>query len=417
MASKSKQKRLREMNKKETAAIAVLVAMVGALLAIFQNSYGQFSDIRGFYGMHFADGMHHWPFSYHTLVGSTEEMHPVEYPALTGLIMWLFSFFIAPAQFAWVDYFRLTASVHILIFGATAFYINKLANRKMAIAFALAPAVLYSLNRNWDIWAIATMLLALYLFEKKKLTLSAFWLAVSIAIKFFPIVVLLPIGVYFLRNKRVKDGVRYILMTLGIWLLINIPFMLINFRGWSYFYEFSYNRGIGSASIFEVTGILGFGLPTTKVAFYAFNLIALAGVLLYLFRAKKIVSVADGSFFTMFAFILFNKQYSMQYVIWLSSLAVLAIYYLQKNKQLPVLIFYGIWQASELLFQYSFFQRILTGTYRNSATPASPEISDTFYGTVGIIRYSIAIAFTVFLAVLLNKQRKTESEVVSSSKR
>ena len=80
MASKSKQKRLREMNKRETATLAVLVAMGAALLAIIQNSYGQFSDIRGFYGMHFADGQHLWPFSYHTLQGATEQMHPVEYP-------------------------------------------------------------------------------------------------------------------------------------------------------------------------------------------------------------------------------------------------------------------------------------------------------------------------------------------------
>ena len=93
MASKSKQKRMRAMTKKETATAAVLIAMFAAFLAIIQNSYGQFSDIRGFYGMHFADGQNQWPFSYHTLLGSTEERHPVEYPALTGLIMWLFSFF------------------------------------------------------------------------------------------------------------------------------------------------------------------------------------------------------------------------------------------------------------------------------------------------------------------------------------
>jgi Glycosyltransferase family 87 len=419
MASKSKQKRMRAMTKKETATAAVLIAMLAAFFAIIQNSYGQFSDIRGFYGMHFSDGQHHWPFSYHTLLGSTEEMHPVEYPALTGLIMWLFSFFIAPAQYAWVDYFRLTATFHIAIFGATAYYLKKLSNRKLAIIFALSPAVLYSLNRNWDIWAILTMLVAIYLFEKGKMTQSAFWLAVSIAIKFFPLVVLLPVAIYFLRNKRIREGITYVALTVGFWLIINIPFMLINFRGWSYFYEFSYNRAIGSASIFEVTSMLGFGLPTTKIAFYGFNLLALVGVLLYLSKAKKVVSVADGSFFTMFAFILFNKQYSMQYVIWLASLAVLAIYYLSKDKQLKILILYGFWQASELLFQYSFFQRILTGTYRNTPTPASPEISDSFYATAGVIRYSLAIAFTVVLAVILNKQRSQEiqAEVARSSKR
>ena len=195
--------------------------------------------------------------------------------------------------------------------------------------------------------------------------------------------------------------------------------MLINFRGWSYFYEFSYKRAIGSASIFEVTSMLGFAIPTSDIAFYGLNLLALGFVVLYLFKAKKVVSVADGSFFTMFAFILFNKQYSMQYVIWLASLAVLAIYYLNKDRQIKILALYAIWQASELLFQYSFFQRILTNTYSGTATPASPEISNGFYASAGLIRYLIAVVFTVVLALMLNKQRiqEVEAEVARSTKR
>jgi uncharacterized membrane protein len=408
MASKSKQARMRQANKKETVTLAILVAAGAAILAIIQNSYGQFSDIRGFYGMHFADGLHHWPFSTHTLQGSTEAMHAVEYPALTGLIMWLFSFFIAPAQFAWVDYFRLTASVQVLVFALTVYFIQKLANRKLAIIFAISPAVLYSLNRNWDIWAIATMIIALYLFHKGKETQSAIWLAVSIAVKFFPLVALLPIGVIYLRNKKLKDGLRYLAITGIAWFVINLPFMLINFKGWLYFYEFSYKREIGSASFFEITNMAGISVPSTKPVFYALNLLALALVALYLLRSKSVVGAAEGTFFTMFAFILFNKQYSMQYVIWLASLAVLAIFLLEKKYQVRILVFYGIWQASELLFQYSFFQRILTGTYKGTATPASPEISDGFYAGAGLIRYGLAIGFTVTLAILLIRQRKRD---------
>ena len=398
------------MNRKETATLAVVIAMVGAILAIFQNRYGQFSDIRGFYGMHFADGQHQWPFSTHTLVGSTQEMHPVEYPALTGFIMWFFSFFIAPAQYAWVDYFRLTAIVHVGLFGLLALYLKKLSSRNLAIIFAVSPAVLYSLNRNWDIWAIFPMIGAIYLFEKKKIKQSAFWLAVSIATKFFPIVVLLPVAVYYLRNKEIKEGIRYIGLTLGFLLAINLPFMLINFRGWSYFYEFSYKRPIGSASVFEIASVLGHPIPNTKILFYVFNLAALGLVLLYLTKSKKVISIAEGSFFTMFAFILFNKQYSMQYVIWLASLAVLAIGYLNKERQTKMLVIYGVWQISELVFQYSFFQNILTNTYAGTATPASPQVTSTDYGVAGVIRYTLAVAFTFALAHYLNEQRKQDSE-------
>ena len=236
MASKSKQQRQRAAARKESATLAVVIAIVASFLALIQNKYGQFSDIRGFYGMHFADGQHLWPFSTHTLLGATESIHPVEYPALTGLIMWLLSFFIEPAQLAWVDYFRLTATFHIALFAITAFFIKKLAGAKWAITFALSLPVLYSLNRNWDIWAIATMIWAIYLFEKGKTKQSAIWLAVSIATKFFPLVLLFPIAIYYFRKKELKQFFIYFGYTVGAWILINLPFALINFRGWSYFY-------------------------------------------------------------------------------------------------------------------------------------------------------------------------------------
>jgi uncharacterized membrane protein len=408
MAGKSRQKISQSLDATQTATLAVVVAMIGAILALLQNRYGKFSDILGFYGMHFADGQNQWPFSYHTLLGSTQEMHPVEYPALTGLVMWLFSFLVAPVHNAWTDYYRLTASVHVILFGFLALYLKELSSRRLALIFAVSPAVLYSLNRNWDIWAILPMIAAIYLFEKKMIKQSAFWLAVSIATKFFPLVVLLPISIYYLRNKRISDGLKYIGLTTCFWLAINIPFMLINFRGWSYFYEFSYRRSIGSASFFEISSVLGFPLPNPNLLFYILNLSALGLVLLYLLKSSRIISIAEGSFFTMFAFILFNKQYSFQYVIWLASLAVLAISLLSKKSQIKVLILYGIWQASELLFQYSFFQKILTDTYAGSATPASPEVTSIEYGVAGLIRYSLAIIFTLALAHYLNAQRRQD---------
>jgi uncharacterized membrane protein len=411
MASKSKQARMRQTKKRESSFLTITVALVAATLALLQNKYGQFSDVRGYYGMRFSDGLHAWPFSYHTLLGTNEPVVPVQYPALMGLIMWIFSFFVEPSQYAFVTYYQITSTVHIVIFALTAYFIFRMTREKFALIFSLTPAVLYSLNRNWDIWAVATMLLAILLFEKKSYRLSAVLLAVSIAIKFFPVVLLLPILIFCLRNSLLKLFGRYVVTVFGTWLIINAPFMLINFEGWFAFYKFSFEREIGSASFFEVTSIIGLGIPAPNATFYALNLLALIIVLIYLLRATSIVGVAEGSFFTMFAFILFNKQYSMQYVIWLASLAMLAIFVLAKKSQFKILALYGVWQASELLFQYSFFQWVLTSTYKGTATPASPAISDSFYGVTGIVRYGVAIVFTITLGYLLSRQRRSGQAV------
>lgn len=406
MASKSKQKRMKEISHRETATLAVIVAMVAAVFAIIQNSYGQFSDIRGFYQMHFSDGQHLWPFSTHTLLGSKDAMHPVEYPALTGLIMWLLSFFIKPSQLAWVDYFRLTAGFHVVLFGATTYFIKKLASRKWAIVFAISPAVLYSLNRNWDIWAVITMVWAIYLFEKGKEKQSAILLAISIATKFFPLVLFFPILLSCFRNKQIKRFVIYFSYTVGAWVLINLPFALTNFRGWSYFYEFNYSRGIGSASVWDVTSQIGISLPTSKVFLYVLNIGIFALLGLLLLKSKPVLTLPESAFLTMFAFILFNKQYSMQYVIWLAALAVIAIAKLSKKHQFSLTGIYVLWQASELAFQYGFFQNILTSAYANSQTPAFPQISGFTFGVIGVFRYLIAITFTVLLAKYLYDEKK-----------
>ena len=394
MASKSKKQRV----KKETATSLILLSLLVGVLALLQNKFGQFSDIRGFYGMHFYDGQHLWPFSEKTLLGDTKVQHPVEYPALTGLIMWLLSFLVSPSQTAVFDYYRITAAFQIVLLAISAYLIFKLAGKKYGFYFILAPAVLYSLNRNWDIWAIAAMLLAIYLFEKKRFQLSAILLAVSIATKFFPIVLMLPIMIIFLRNKQIKLFIRYALTTAIAWGVINLPFVLINYEGWAYFYKFSAERGLGSASFFEITNIILPSITFSSIHFYILNTLALVAVTTYFVRLKSVPTLAATSFFVMFGFILFNKQYSMQYVIWLSALAVLTFSYLKREHKELLIYVYILWQTLELAFQYSFFQKILTSTYANTATPMTITVSNTAYGYIGVARYILAVIFALLLA-------------------
>jgi uncharacterized membrane protein len=399
MASKSKKQRA----KKDNPTLLIIAALAVGVLALLQNKFGQFSDIRGFYGMHFYDGQHLWPFSEKTLLGDAKVQHPVEYPALTGLIMWLLSFLVSPSQTAIFDYYRITAGIQIVLFALCAYLIYKLAGKKYAYYFALAPAVLYSLNRNWDIWAIAAMLFAILLFERKKYILSAILLSVAIATKFFPIVLMLPIMIIFLRNRQISTFIKYGLTTLITWILINLPFVLVDLEGWAYFYKFSAERALGSASFYELVNIFIPGIKFSSIHFYILNILVFLLVTAFLLKLKTAPTLAESSFFVMFAFILFNKQYSMQYVIWLTALAVITLAYISKRNRESLIYIFIIWQAFELAFQYSFFQKILTSTYANTDTPMTITVSTNAYGSIGVIRYSLAVLFTVLLARYLHK--------------
>jgi hypothetical protein len=409
MSPKKPQKRIQKFNPSNSTV--VLAAFAFGTLALIQNRFGIFSDIRGFYGMHFSDGQNLWPFASKQLLGSEVIRGPVEYPALTGLVMWLISFFIEPSQTAPFSYFRLTSFFQIILFGLAALYVAKLSNNRYALVFAITPAVLYSLNRNWDIWAILPMLLAVYFFERGKKEKSAILLGVSIATKFFPIVLLFPILIQDFKNRELRNAFRYTAIVTITWFFINLPFAIVNFEGWFYFYRFSFNRGLGSASIYELASITGGDFLNSNAIYYALNIGIFVFFGVFLFLSKRLPSLGESAFLAMFMFMLFNKQYSMQYIIWLTCLCVIAIFRQNQNKRTLLIVMFVFWQLFELLFQYAFFQSILTNIYANTATPASPEISRELYAGIGIIRYTLAISFVFMLMIFMYKKQGVKSAV------
>jgi hypothetical protein len=110
----------------------------------------------------------------------------------------------------------------------------------------------------------------------------------------------------------------------------------------------------------------------------------------------------------MFAFILFNKQYSMQYIIWLTALAVLTLSKLSKKNQDIALVSFIGWQVFDLLFQYSFFKNILTNMAKNGGAEVSGPISTQTYGYIGALRYCLAVLFFALLGALIYREKSTE---------
>jgi hypothetical protein len=147
---------------------------------------------------------------------------------------------------------------------------------------------------------------------------------------------------------------------------------------------------------------------SNQFMFYSLNLLVFALVTFFLLASKTTLSLVESSYFVMFAFILFNKQYSMQYIIWLTALAVLSIAKLTKKRQLIPLTFFALWQIFDLLFQFAFFQKILTGAYANTSNAVSIAITDSTYGIIGVVRYILAIIFFASLMRAYFKQNINE---------
>jgi uncharacterized membrane protein len=367
-------------------------------LSLAWNINGQFSDIRGFYGIHFLDGENDWPLAYHNITSNSEVVHPVEYPSITALIIWILSFLVQTNNEPWLQYFRITAVLNGFLLVLAAQILAKQTGKKLALLFLFSPAVLYSLNRNWDIWAIVSLAACIYFFEKEKFKISAIWLAISVSTNFFPIFLLIPICIYFYRINQRKMVLVYLTWTASFFSIINIPFAIINLEGWLYFYKFNFSRGLGSASIFEVLIQLGWIESASEFAYYALNLTGILALIFILAFSKKIFKLSESSFAIFFVIMFFNKQYSMQYVIWLTFLAVLALSRIDKSTLRYPIYFFICWQATEFMFQYVFFQNILADIYAGITNDPMGQMRMS-YALTGVIRYT---AIALFLFVLMS---------------
>ena len=108
--------------------------------------------------------------------------------------------------------------------------------------------------------------------------------------------------------------------------VIYVPFMIVNFEGWSYFFRFSAERVHDFGSIWLMLDKVGLGLGTETSDVFAFvSLVVLClGIAVLIWLAPTRPRVAQVSFLVVAAFLLTNKVYSPQFVLWLIPLAVLA---------------------------------------------------------------------------------------------
>ena len=109
------------------------------------------------------------------------------------------------AQIAQVTttYYILNAALLALLFIGVALITARI-RPQFGYLLSFTPAVIASLYINWDMWAIASMILAIYWFDKKKFDYSAIALGISVATKFMPVFLLLPILYIFWQKKSYK---------------------------------------------------------------------------------------------------------------------------------------------------------------------------------------------------------------------
>lgn len=354
------------------------------------------SDFVGFYVTRFPDHENHWPYHEYQLLHSMKNVLPIEYPVLTGVIVWFTKILTPTSDMAKMDYFALNSFFVVALFAISCIVLYAITDKQRTRLFVYSPAVLFALFLNWDLWAVLPLLLTILYFEKEKFNLSAVFLGVAVAVKFFPVVLIIPISIYFLRNSMIRNLGRYLSVCAGVWLILNIPVMLYSFEGWKYFYQFSASRYLGDGSIYNILAKFGLKSEFPMYGYYCLNAIAFAYLIFFLLKNSSTVPLKQSAILSLIAFTYFGKQYSMQYVLWLAPLAVIAIQSMGKAQYTVLTRAYVFWQTGELAIHWGYFQNV------------DGLISDLTYALLATYRYSTLLAFVYLLARAIKVHEKNK---------
>ena len=380
--------------------ILILLAIGASLLSFAKFSHcentgwatpGQYihacySDIPALFGTRGLD-KNDWPFA--------SDDNSVEYPVVTAMVMYATSF-VANSP---VSYFNVNILFLILLFIATAALVRKI-RPEFAYLVPIAPAMIASLYINWDLWAIATMMLAIYWFDRKQYLHSALIMGLSISTKFLPVFLLIPIAFILWRDDKLKELIKYVGVVAATWIALNLPFALTTPTGWWRFYKLNLERGPDWGSFWLALQQMGISLTNLNYLSILLLLIALTSVAIMLFELKYTPTLASVAFIVLASVMVASKVYSPQYVLWLTPLAVIA---LTNKKDLHA---FWLWQATEVMYHVAIWQHIASVTGSKFGLAATP------YAILTLIR----IAGTIYLMVVLARRalqaRNTHSRLL-----
>lgn len=308
-----------------------------------------YSDIPPlFSGRGFADGI--FPYLGNPLPGQ----EGLEYPVLTGLFMELASRLTPHDQAdSTLWFFNINAVMLFVCSGVTVLATALTVRRRPwdAAMVALAPGLILCATINWDLLAVALLAVGMLAWSRSMPVASGVFIGLAAAAKFYPFLVLVPLALLCLRAGRFSAFFKCLCGAIVAWLAVNVPFMLANFDGWYHFYAFSKTRGEDFGSVWLALTDIGHHVRPERLNTYATGLfvvgaIGLAAVILFGRRRPRF---APTCFLIIAAFVLPNKVYSPQYVLWLIPLAVLAR---------PRWRDFLIWQACEVVYYAAIWLRL-----------------------------------------------------------
>ncbi|MDT0307052.1 glycosyltransferase 87 family protein [Streptomyces sp. DSM 44917] len=305
-----------------------------------------YSDIPHLYaGRGFADGL--VPYADRIPEETSGGMEYLEYPVLTGLFMQIAAWLTPggtdgpqPAQTYWM----VNAGMLMICAVVIAVCVTRMQRHRPwdGLLVALSPALALTATINWDLLAGALTCAALLLWSRSRPAAAGVLIGLAAAAKLYPALLLGPLLLLCWRAGRLRAFWAAAAGAAVSWLAVNLPVMLVAPEGWGKFYSFSQERPVDFGSVWLIISQRA-DTRLDSVNTYAAALVVLGGLALawLALSAPRRPRLAQLAFLAVALFVLTNKVYSPQYVLWLIPLAVLAR---------PRWRDFLVWQTCEVLY-------------------------------------------------------------------
>lgn len=277
-----------------------------------------YSDIQALWGTRGAgDGL--WPY--------VETFN--EYPPVTGLFMHA----MASVADSRDGYLAVTAAALSVLAVVTTVLLAELVGRDRKVLYwAVAPALALYAFYNWDLLAVAPAVGALLAFRKGHMGLAGALLALGASAKLFPAFLAPALGMWILREDGGlrRRGWSFGLSFVAMWLAWHLPLFLLDADGLVEAYRFHAGRDPNFETVWFSLGHLGRSYGWPFLARWgeppwheAANIVLVAALAASAWAAwtRRLDPVAAATV-PVFAFLAFNKVFSIQYTLWAIPLLV-----------------------------------------------------------------------------------------------
>lgn len=255
----------------------------------------------------------------------------LEYPVLTGLFMELLRLItvalgapVGPGlnEQQAIDATNLFYSVNmvalfLLLLVLVVAHIASTPGRGWDVLMIVAsPSIILTGLINWDMLPVALTTLGFLFWQRKKPGWAGLMLGLSMAAKLYAGFLLGPLLVLCLRTGKWREFLRTLVGFVVGWAVANLPVMIGAPEQWLAFWTFNSDRAGDFGSIWYVFVLAENPVVDLNLVSTLFFLIGCAAVAALILLAPTRPRIGQVSFLVLMAFLLTNKVYSPQYVLW-----------------------------------------------------------------------------------------------------